>query len=582
VKRAASAAAVAAALAFSLGGGGAVRLVRPEFGPAAPVRVPRHVRPQAALEVPQETRAAVALRPGQALEVPVDAAAGGRLALAFALAESPDMGFARVSVTAEGKLLHAKRVFAGRRDRWIGASVRLPRGTRALELRAEHVDRAGRRLPEEAVGEPWLLLAEPRLYVPSRGARRRVLIWISQDALRPDHLGSYGYQRPTSPRFDRLARESVLFERAASAASWTLPALASQFASRYPSYHGATRPDRAIGEHPTLFEVLARAGFTVLGVTGNLFVSAEFGTARGFDVLRFAPEDAAQANRLLLDALDQWPGGDLALFVHYMDPHSHFDPPPPFDRLFDPDYDGEVNGRNFYQRRLPPRDVEHVKALYDGEIAWTDRQLGALLDALAAGGLAHDALVVLSADHGEELQDHGGWTHSQTLYEEVLRIPLAIRLPGLAPRRVPQPVSSVDVAPTILDAFGIPAPPSFQGRSLLGLMRGQAREGRPIFAETEHTHGARIHKLALRDGRFKYVLETLRGDPALPVVRESLYDLASDPRERAPLPASERHERFREAARGFLARARLEAGGERSVRLPADVEEGLRALGYVR
>jgi arylsulfatase A-like enzyme len=582
VTPAAALVAVAVAVACARRQGDELRLVRPELGEAALVRLPRRVPARSALAVAQETRPAVPLRPGQVAATRLEAPAGGRLAVAFALAESPDAGFARVSVSSGGRVLHAKRVFAGRRDRWVSEVVSLPPGTGALEIRAEHVDRAGRPLTGVTPGEPWLFLAPPRLYVPANSPRRRVLVWISQDALRPDHLGAYGYRRPTSPRFDRLAGESAVFEQAVSAASWTLPGLASQLTSRYASYHGAVRPDQALGADATLFEALAAAGFTILGVTGNLFVSAEFGTARGFDVLRFAPENAEQANRMLLKALDDWPGGDLALFVHYMDTHSHFEPPPPFDRLFDPDYSGSVNGRNFYQRQLAQRDADHVKALYDGEIAYTDSQLGALVDALAARGLMRDAVLVLSADHGEELQDHGGWTHSQTVYEEVLRIPLAIRVPGVAPRRIPQVVSSVDIAPTVLEALGVPAPASFQGRSLLPRMRGVPLPDRPVFSETEHTHGARVHKLALRDGRFKYVLETARGDPALPVLREALYDLEADPGERAPVPSSARLERFREAAREFLIRAREQGTERRTLKLPSDVEEGLRALGYVQ
>src|SRR5262249_44257380 len=157
---------------------------------------------------------------------------------------------------------------------------------------------------------------------------RRVLVWISQDALRADHLGPWGYTaRPTSPRLDERAPTQVVFDQAISTAPWTLPSLASQFTSRHPSTHGAIEPELAIGaDSRTVFGSLAAEGFTVLGVTGNVFVSAEYGLQRGFDALWYREARGPAVNDVVREALEEAPAGDLALFVHYIDPHAPYAP----------------------------------------------------------------------------------------------------------------------------------------------------------------------------------------------------------------------------------------------------------------
>src|SRR5262249_7639832 len=158
-------------------------------------------------------------------------------------------------------------------------------------------------------------------------------------------------------------------------------------------------------------------------------------------------------------------GGDVALFVHYMDPHFSYDPPAPFDSEFATGYRGRIDGKNFREAQTPA-EVEHVKALYDGELRFTDAQIDALLQDLRTRGVLDAAVGAYTADHGEEFKDHGAWGHADTLYEELLHVPFALRVPGTAPRRLQDKVCLVDLAPTLLDLFGLPAPDSFQGRSL--------------------------------------------------------------------------------------------------------------------
>ncbi len=531
----------------------------------------------------QESRPAILLKPGERRTLRVVAPPGARLVFAWAPGPgAPERAFVRFSVEVDGAPAYSKRMFAGLRQRWHRASLALPRaGELTLSFEGRHVLADG-----SAAGDtpdtPWIMLASPR--VEGRlGRPRRVLVWVSQDTVRADHLGSYGYSRPTSPNFDRLTREAVLFEAAVASAPWTLPSLTSQFTSRHASSHGAVLPasPRRTGQL-TVFEALADAGFTTLGVTGNAFVSVDFNLAAGFDALYYTPGTAADVNRLALRALDELGDNDLALFVHYMDPHTDYAPPAPFDRLFDPDYRGNVTGGNFFSLAKTGAEIEHVKALYDAELAYTDQQLGLLLAELERRGLLEDAVLAFSADHGEELKDHGAWTHSQTLYEEALHVPFAIRLPGIPPQRVARPVALIDLAPSVLEALGIKPPAGFEGQSLLPLLQGQAHAERPIYAETNRSVGDLNHKLAIREGWLKYVVVTPRANPdRAHIVDERLYDLRADPKEQAPLREHPALAGFREAAFAFLTRAAGRGDG-RSLPLAPDVEERLRALGYLQ
>jgi arylsulfatase A-like enzyme len=527
-----------------------------------------------------ETRQAVLLRPGQSVSCEAEVASGSRLDFAAGLTDAaPAVGAVRVRVEAGRTTIHEERLFPALKDRWQPSSAVLPQGGRVrLTFRVEHVDGEGRSLPpSEGPAEPWIALGSPRVTPPERpGAARRILIWISQDTVRADHLSAYGYPRPTTPRFDRLARDFALFENGVATASWTLPSLASQFTSRYPSFHGAVTEGQARDPAAlSLFEILSRSGFTVLGVSGNLFVSDDFGLASGFDTLWYTEAHADDVSGLAERTLDEWPGGDLALFVHYQDPHHPYTPPPPYDEAFDHGFRGTVDTRN-------PAHVEHTKALYDGEIAYTDHEIQQLLRVLKTKGILDRALVVYSADHGEEFLDHGGWAHARTVYQELVHVPFALRIPDVAPRRVGQVVSLVDLAPTVLDAFGIAAPQTFQGRSLLPFLRGGTLVDEPAYAETQRNAEKR-HLVAVREGKLKYVLATHPGLVAAPeVLKEELYDVEADPSERKPLASRPETERLRRYALGYLTRAAAESRPAHASRVSPETEDRLRALGYIQ
>jgi arylsulfatase A-like enzyme len=235
------------------------------------------------------------------------------------------------------------------------------------------------------------------------------------------------------------------------------------------------------------------------------------------------------------------------LFAHYFDPHYDYVPPAPFDAAFDPAYDGAIDGRNFWLneqigevdpadpmkriRKVSERDLEHVRALYAGELAWTDAQVGRLLARLDELGLAERTLVVLSADHGDEFFEHGSIGHRRTLHEEVLQVPLVMRLPGVLPagKRVAGVVSNADVLPTVLELLGLADPPGLASRSLVPLARGaEAAHGGEAFGrlvlvrEVDYflpAEGGSDGAAVVRPGRHVSVIDTYRRGP-IKITRE--------------------------------------------------------------
>ena len=222
-------------------------------------------------------------------------------------------------------------------------------------------------------------------------------------------------------------------------------------------------------------------------------------------------------------------------------------------------------------------------ALYDAEIAYADAVIERLLDDLQVRGLFERALIVYSADHGEQFRDHGGWLHGGTLYEEEIHVPLAIRVPGTRPGRVKTPVSLVDLAPTVLESLKVDIPPTFQGRSLLPLLtaRGEVR-GRSAISETILT-GDRRPLLSHRDGSLKVILRlSPRHSDGIEIESGEFFDLDSDPSESNNLWGDPRGDVLASVATGYLTRARSTAGVSRFLFLSPEAIQKLQALGYLR
>jgi membrane-anchored protein YejM (alkaline phosphatase superfamily) len=310
------------------------------------------------------------------------------------------------------------------------------------------------------------------------GTRNVLLVTI--DTLRADHLGCYGYRRDTTPNLDALAREGVRFERPISVSSWTLPSHASLLTGLYPAEHGAVTDVKALPPSaPTLATVLADDGYDTFGAVSHVYLTHRYGFDKGFahwdeSAARGAPQHPVAAR--VVDRAIGWLRGrkddaPFFMWLHIFDPHWEYTPPAPYASRFDPDYHGRMTGT--YKSLKPyikavigydepppldPRDLAHVVALYDGEIAYVDHELGRLFDALRRTKLLDQTLVVVTSDHGEEFMEHGSLEgHQWTLYEEVTYVPLIMRFPraSLNGHTVERLVSTIGVAGTVLDYLGL-------------------------------------------------------------------------------------------------------------------------------
>lgn len=400
--------------------------------------------------------------------------------------------------------------------------------------------------------------------------QRPNILFILVDTLRRDRLTPYGYQRETSPEIARwLAAPGTVVEEAYSQAPWTLPSVVSFLTGRYPGeLLGNDLAAYGLPEGvPTLAERLAALGYETGGFFANPTLHEGAGFGRGFRTFYAPPADVEWIRRHA-DELNSHARPWLAAhqdrpffaYVHYIDPHDPYENPDivgnrsPFEAT---PYTGPVAGdwiHGIYTGRIPlenpEADLAHINALYDAEVRYVDRHIGELLATLDPQVLAN-TLIVLTADHGEELLDHGGWKHGQTLYEEQIHVPLLVRWDGRIPagRRLGGTVRLVDLVPTLIAAAGGEADPAWQGVDLLpALTRRGPLPRRPAFSQHLTTGPLRAaavldkEKLILFNGAEPFA-------PADPLQarlwqqdldrleRVELYDLAKDPAERTNLAA---------------------------------------------
>ncbi len=444
------------------------------------------------------------------------------------------------------------------------------------------------------------------------GPRPNVVL-ISIDTLRSDHLGCYGYPRETSPAIDRLAEEGVLFENHVSSSPWTLPGHAAIFTSMSDSVHGCVDTDFALAPgFTTLAERFRDGGYRTAGFFAGPYLHPVFGLHQGFDhyenctsyrevldggdvkdwamdpeVMRSSHQDVT--NPTVYGAGRKWMeehrGAPFFVFLHLWDVHFDFIPPPPYDTMFDPDYDGEITGRNFFfddriNAQLPQRDKDHLVALYDGEIAWTDSFIDRILDDLATWGIEEDTIVVITSDHGEEFFEHGGKAHRTTLFDEQIRVPLILRHPGRleADVRVGAQTRSIDIAPTLLELAGLPRDEEMMGSSLVGLADGEPLGFDNAAVSELFSVGREFRSVRRLEDK---VVENLRQN------RRVWCDLEADPGERNlrgdfDAPGGREALKSYRRALELLDRSRAARPAEPvPPEIPPEVAEQLRKLGYV-
>jgi arylsulfatase A-like enzyme len=458
-----------------------------------------------------------------------------------------------------------------------------------------------------------------------RRARPNVIL-ISIDSLRHDHLGCYGYGPGTSPNIDQVAREGTLFETVVSSTSWTLPAHAALFTGLPDRVHGCSDDLRWLdGSRLTLAEVLRSAGYETVGFFSGPYLSPSFGFAQGFksyhdctsysdksialikagnlmskvgqldqDLMHLAHGDVTNpiVLREVLAWLDARPRGPFLLFIHLWDVHYDYIPPPPYDTMFDPGYKGPVDGRKLLAASRKPEgwteaDVEHLKALYDGEIRWTDDTLGKILGGIERRGLKDSSILAITADHGEAFYEHGLFGHRWTLHEEEIRIPLILRYPAAirAGARIQRPVRIIDIAPTLLELAGAPPLPDAMGRSLAPLLGNSTAPWSDLPSLCELTVPAsKIHNFAVRETALKVILN-------FAVNKLTVFDLLTDPKEQSPLPEGQAPlstaallDLYKSWARKMQdVFERLPVAGERDTPpISKMTEEQLRSLGYLK
>jgi arylsulfatase A-like enzyme len=463
----------------------------------------------------------------------------------------------------------------------------------------------------------WAELVRVERWPEPAPTRRRVLL-LTIDTLRADHVATHPYGPANTPSLERLLAGAEVFERAATPVPRTTPALASLLTGTYPhTTKVRSLADPLAPEVVSVAELFRARGYRTLAVVSNHVLRPRRGLGRGFEVYDYAGDgrDAEATTRAALGRLAEVGDDDpVFLWVHYIDPHVPYAPPPELAHAFDPGYTGRYAERfggepgatgpsafpsdlpkaeAIYRNPLDPSVNEHIRKLYAADVRATDDAVATLLAGLArAGG---PWTVVFTADHGESLGEHGYfWEHGDYVWNETVHVPLAFAFPPDDPlhatRRIEPWVSLVDVVPTLVELFDLPMPYdlayAIEGRSLVPALRGEPLEPRPVFTESgrsrfpDEVHGRVRFDVA---GRFRAVLHgrwKLLWTPFQEPGREfALYDLEADPGELHDLYRADAPEA--QALRGEL-HAWLRATDDRTeTALDARDVELLRSLGYV-
>jgi arylsulfatase A-like enzyme len=445
--------------------------------------------------------------------------------------------------------------------------------------------------------------------------RPRNLILVCLDTLRWDHLGCYGYDRPVTPFMDSLAEEYILFEQIYSHAPYTPISHASLFTAMVPPVHGMRdEQDRISRSIPMLAEILADEGAATASFNNGGFVSHEFGFHRGFDLFcevdplgdRCFDSQGFTKNRLAdgsagsFDEALSWIEGmkerPFFMFLHTFMIHEYL-PPADLAAQFNVGCkSGLEPGRDALSRiavshvekhGLSDEDLRFFINMYDATIRAGDDMVAELIAHLEKNGLMDDTIVVITSDHGEEFLEHGSVKHTKSVYEELIRIPLILCVPGMEPCRIAARASHVDVMPTLLELLEIPIPAGLQGRSLLPLMKGASTKDRSVYAETFLP--GRTERICIIDQTKKCIQGN--ADPKLkyPAIAPlEIYDLSDDPLEQKNLAGS--NEPFVKSLRSLLNRVRSDLDQARNklnvedaapTEISPELLETLRQQGYL-
>ncbi len=429
--------------------------------------------------------------------------------------------------------------------------------------------------------------AHGKLEGPARAPR--LIVFVLFDTLGAGHVSHLGYGRATTPHFDALGAEGVIFEHAISPAPYAVASIPSLMTGRYPDRHGLTGySDELPSAELTLAEHLSSAGYRTVALSSVRNGGPAFGNDQGFE--RFeelyigegpegstrvqfkgetyhfpAPSECLAPMREELEALGE--DGSLFLFIHLLQPHTPYDPPPEYlQRFRDERFPGPYSADDLPQLReaaaaaSPSAEaIEGVIHLYDSNLAWADDGLGQILAELRAHGWFDDALIIATGNHGDAFWEHGVSGHGVTLFDELMRVPMVLKLPttdGHAGLRRTQMVSSLDLMPTILERVGLASSAlELDGRSLLALLESEDAPAphQQLFLRSEPKRDA-YRKIGLRWSSEKVIVTLTKDqDSGQRMHSVELYDLTEDPGEQHNLTGSqpERAERAAQEALSF-------------------------------
>ena len=451
--------------------------------------------------------------------------------------------------------------------------------------------------------------ADEARFAGEAGADAPNIVFVLIDTPRADHVSGLGYPRNTTPNIDAYAQQGVMFERAYSQSNWTPPSVASIFTSLIPEAHGAFGAREALpSDKPILTELLNANGYRTGIFADNPFVSAELGYSRGADtfyqanplpflrllgIATLLQEPRIPGLMKLADFLTQeeksyWDKEDDELvfanayrfidassdrpyfaYAHIVSPHAPYEPPAEERRQFCPGC-GDENGL-YGPAPVSDEKLRALVSLYDGEIHYADRMVGAFLERALAAPNERNTLVIITSDHGESFADHGNFSHGNSLYEEEIRVPLVMVLPGvIAPGlQIDIPVRSIDIFPTILELAGIAGKVQLQGRSLVPVIADDKGHAEAVVSQ----HGRDYY--CVIDGGYKLLKRVI------PDLNYELYRTASDAPEKHEIQDPARISALDMLLRGILDDARQQRGRNNKVEWFDRWRDELKALGYV-
>lgn len=444
---------------------------------------------------------------------------------------------------------------------------------------------------------------------PAPLAGKNVLV-ILADACAADHLGFLGYERNTTPYLGQLAEDSIVFEDVTAAAPYTIASVASLMTGEAVDLHGVTEAGEVVSDKlPMLAERFHEAGYQTAAFSANAHIQERFGFGRGFDEFHgywpklqethHVPEQQRKQAVAFLERAAKDPRPFFS-YVHLLPPHAPYDPPMPARRRFagylagtELDQAGALTNLTPLSRaaRTPsPAEDQAIRDLYDASLEHVDTVIHELLTKLDELELGDDTLVIVLSDHGEAFGQHGLWQHARTVYQEMVKVPLLLRLPADAPferrARIPEPVSLIDLNPTLVELFDLPGPTPFSSRSLTDLIAGaEALDTRPPIVT--RTAGPREH-VAIRDGRFKLIHQLAAPGTNAPGVWQ-FFDLEEDPGEDAPVATAEQtktpaaeaaYRHLRRSLKAFRSELRARAQAATEVEVDPATQAHLGDIGY--